>query len=149
MKLKELLEEFKDSFKFGPKYIEVFINPSKKEMSDASGKIAGSTFVRFIATTDKKFYVFDPIILHHEMAESLKISPNNGKKDFWAVAKKESGRWRLYSSDSWRPSYHSGSDMTIKKWGWMKKYIDFSDDGKGKIKKTWGESDKKIRTHWI
>ena len=87
MKLKTLLEEWKDSFKFGKHTYEIFKNPTQKELLAVSNqtKIIGGEMkgmegedIRFIIDMVKKdLYVFSALLLHREAAKELEIDLNH------------------------------------------------------------------------
>ena len=123
MKLKELLEEFKDGFKSGTsgKYIEIFVNPTKKEFMDAYGIVGGKKYVRFIADPkSKKVYVFSPNEYHRNIHVNLNLT-NDDLINIWGVAQKVGNSWMLVTSDSWK----SLKDKKASTWEWLKKYINF------------------------
>ncbi len=135
MNLRELLEEFKDGFKIKDYYVEVFVNPSSKEMNDASKKGC----VRFIADPkSKKVYVFSPLALHNDVSKKLKFGKWQvaSKENMWGVAWKVGRKWILSSSDSFK----SLGDKRATTWEWMKKYVDFS-TARNKVSQTWDMDD--------
>lgn len=130
MNLRELLEEFKDSFDYYGKYIEIFVNPTPKEIRSVLDSIHGITQssgngFRFIATSGKKLYVFSPELNHYSAKESLNIgkerkyymggttSIKNDKyvieeiHNFDLVGREAVKKW---AKDNW------------KNWSWLEKY---------------------------
>jgi len=81
MKLKKLLEEFKDYVKQSftkrkVKHFPVFVNPTKKEMQEVAHK--EYKHLRFIIDKkNKKFYVFTADALHYVVIEELKLDRSN------------------------------------------------------------------------
>lgn len=66
--LNNLKEEFAEGFKSAGQYFEVFINPSKSEIRDASH----NNYIRLYANnSNNKFYVWHPDILHYEFADKM------------------------------------------------------------------------------
>ncbi len=113
MKLKELLEEFKDyiSPDWNLKlHLPVFVNPTPKEMADA-GENSGA--VKFIAySKDKKVYVFDSRTHHIIVRIRLKlpgylIHNSTTKGDAERI-----GNTRKYKI----------TDRIDRKWKWLEKY---------------------------
>lgn len=125
-KKKRLKEEWVTSTKDSSGTIEIFVNPSKKEMDEASLTIDGVKYIRFIATKKKELYVFEPTLLHGTATGILK---RKGKditygESFNGTAFKKGGDW-----------YYEGSDLDFQvnpfiKFPWLKKY--FKNDKKWK-----------------
>lgn len=120
MKLRNLLEEFADSFKGTNKHIEVFKNPSKKEMNSVSETIKGETYIRFIAHKKAKdVYVFSPLEYHAVVGNKLNLSDKH--TDLWGVAlfNKKINKWEIDSSDT---RSYMGIEEDFK---WINKWIVF------------------------
>jgi hypothetical protein len=75
MKLKDLVEEFKTAIKteFGKAYGEIYVNPTKDELRRI-WKILPNQSFRFIATKNKKLYIFPASMLHYEVRNELDLS---------------------------------------------------------------------------
>lgn len=124
MKLRNLIEEFKTSFKNEGNYIEVFINPSKKEMSHVSQKISDGTYLRFMADPETKtVYVFKPDVLHAAIERKLKIPSLSPYRSLWGVAKNSNAGWRAISEDQASFSGLIRKAIASKNWDWVNKYI--------------------------
>ena len=112
MKLKKLLEEFVDSWKlkYGKKEtIEVFKNPTPKEMRSVEYETNGKYFVKYIIYLNSEtIYVFSPLVHHDTVMNN--IEELSEKKDilFGITEKTKNGK---YSS--------KGIDKKCK---WLKKY---------------------------
>jgi len=122
-KKRGLKEEWKETIKHNGETIEIFVNPSKKEMDEASIEVQGEKYLRFIAASkDEKLYVFDPSIYHFIVSDELfgKKKNINGKVPghFWGSAVKKSGKWYFEGSDT-------GSLRVLKAMSpWITKYIE-------------------------
>lgn len=77
MKLKQFVEEFVDYIKlfaYGDKTFPVFVNPTKKELSELKSLWTGIKFVRYVIKLDeKKIYVFPSSVLHDWVIQRLNI----------------------------------------------------------------------------
>lgn len=71
MKLRELLEEFKEAIKVGNVYYEIFSNPTKKEIEELTKEQSAVRFI--IDFKKKKLYVFKAEGLHLPASKILKI----------------------------------------------------------------------------
>jgi len=150
MKLRELLkEEWKDSFKYKGATIEVFKNPSAKELSSISSEPknlrykTSSKVVRFFAYKGN-VYAFPPFILHHEVVKNLGL-PSTITTDldnyFEGIATMKNGKWTNIEShllDSLMSKWEEGRvgalkeikeklPMIINKFKYVNKYIDNKD----------------------
>jgi hypothetical protein len=82
--------------------VEIFKNPSKKEMLEVSRKYEDISYIRYIAH-DNDFYVFRPDVLHVLVTEELfgydsyEIVKEN--KDHFGTAKFIKGKWIFDGSD--------------------------------------------------
>ena len=124
MNLQIFLEEWKDTYKFGHKTVEVFVNPTKRELMDLGN------IMRFFADNrTKKLYVWNGNTLHVNMMKKLNLM--NGK-DFYSIkglnlmggsAIKKDGKYILQAVDN---IYVQGSKAIIKflskDWSWVEKY---------------------------
>jgi len=109
MKIRDLLEEFYDSFKtqLPKRYVEVFKNPTKKEINDSALKEADKkvTWIKFIAFRNTKdVYVFSPLAHHVTVRKKSKL-----KGGIDGVARK------------FGKNFHVERKM-FGDFGWLKKY---------------------------
>lgn len=129
MNINNLLEEFLTSFKYKSpaikkeRTIEVFVNPSWKEIVVAS---AFSGAVRFIATlVPNKFYVFTSSILHHEVKNRIKYllgtDIDNSKVVLHGVGEVSGNKIRVGFSGSWFFKMDKNVH-DVKRWKWLEKY---------------------------
>ena len=131
MNLKTFLEEFQDSFKITrndkTKIIEIFVNPTPKEMEEASDTIRGLKCVRFMAIgSQKKVYVFSPTIIHFTVERNLKLNGDvvdpRKKTNLHGVAvKNKTGKWEFHSSDMTPIAINY--NKAKKDFLWLNKYI--------------------------
>ena len=130
MNIENLLEEFLTSFKMNymkkTEMVEIFINPTWKEIKEAS---SFSGDVRFIATLKpNKFYVFRSDVLHSfvkdYIKENKKISVNSSKVVLHGVGEIFSNRISPFISGTWfyKMDEDISSAWNIKKWIWLEKY---------------------------
>lgn len=115
------------------KYVEIFVNPSKRELkdiavtSDWDYRYKNLKFVRFFADFSKKIFAWNPNTMHGYVAKTLKI-------DYFSydviagVAKKTGGNWEMYDTDQAIQPEHAKKD-----WSWADKYINVTKY----IKKEW------------
>lgn len=130
MKLRNLIEEFIDSFKSELKsYVEVFKNPTAKEMNNAAILNDGIKYIRFIADSKKnELYAFSPVAYHYEVQKKLDLPDAYKNISYlWGVAyyNKNKKKWILDSSDT----RETATKKTLKEnFGWIEKWIslDFS-----------------------
>ena len=133
-----LKEKYLGSFKVGlvskwqqskmtSDYIEVFVNPSKKEMLDASSQGEKLPMdrpgrnVRFMADLKKKkIYVWSPNITHHTVIKNMKNIGYSDSTGTWLLgtATQLGGKFTMTASDS-----GIGVDTNSTKWAWIDKYI--------------------------
>jgi len=110
MKLKNLLEEFVDSYKWGKRYIEIFRNPTPKEMRSATTEdtIAGQQYIKFVAVLkDKSVYVFGSTAFHDNVVKRLKLKKKQTL--FYGTAYKEGNGYIVFNGAG-------------KEWKWLRKY---------------------------
>lgn len=125
MKLKVFLEEFFDSYSiFGAKTkkdtVEVFVNPTKKEIDEVSDKDAA----RFIANPKtKRIYIFTPDVIHYSVAKRVRSGTENPLKTLWGVAHKKNNQWTMLTSDTARAKKSIIEYLVKFDWGWSEKYI--------------------------
>lgn len=104
------------------KWVEFFVNPSKREMEDASGQGRGGvTAIRFVADDKKKkLYVWNPLFLHHSAWKEIgdRRVYSNDSTILAGIAEKQGGRWVMTSASSKRG--------TIDQWKWVEKWINIS-----------------------
>lgn len=131
----------------GDIYVEVFVNPSKKELMDASkvGKGMGhdpsGINIRFLADLTKKtVWAWSPSVTHHNawgyiMAEFPNVKDlTSGLASgnfITGVANFKNGKWNMIASDI-------GVSLQIEKnppekWEWVNKYIYVTDFLKGEL----------------
>lgn len=129
---------------------EIFVNPSKSEIRDASK----NGIVRFFAyNKTKKFYVWNPEVLHGEVVKDhIDISGWNGnmEDDYFlkgltlqGTAKIIGGKLQFYDSDV--IDFHIGKTMEFSdflemlqsKWKWVNKWMGFDYIKKHGIKGDW------------
>ena len=111
-------------------YIEVFVNPSKKEMLDASSQ--GESLpadrpgknVRFMADLKKKkVYAWSPNITHDTVIKSMKnLGYREGGGWLLGTATQQGGKFVMTASDS-----RIGVDSPAENWEWADKYIKITD----------------------
>ena len=104
MKLRELIkEEWKDSFNYKGKTIEIFKNPTKKELNSISTlnprnirTESQNETIRFFAYNGN-VYAFPSSILHQDAIYKLKMptSIQDTNKYFEGIAVKSNGKWIL------------------------------------------------------
>jgi len=139
MKLKQYLdEEWKNSFQYetnGPKRtIEIFVNPTTKEMDDVSETIKNIKYIRFIAFKNK-LYVFPPSVYHADADVKLKI--DSFEKGHWGSAfKKGTDKWTYEGSDA-----HTNNPIPK----FISKWIKISNKGEWSIRP---REFKKINEEW-
>lgn len=102
-------------------YIEIFKNPSKRELTDISRELAGCRF--FAVQKTKTVYAWVPRMIHHD---AFKFIPNISKSDdqsqiLGGIAQKKGGEFYMtdYSSES---ILKMGSYRRAD-WEWVNKYI--------------------------
>jgi len=107
MKLKELLEEFKDYVKSSllPNKIPVFVNPTREEMLEVAE--GSSKHIRFIIDkNNKNFYVFTSGVMHFEVASKLQIGSKKVLLGIGAVSMKPIEHNKALSKNySWARKY--------------------------------------------
>ncbi len=107
------------------KWVEFFVNPSKKEMKDASGGgggRAGSVAIRFIADLKKKkVYVWHPHFMHHSAWKEIgdKRVYSNDVTLLAGIAEERGSNWVMTSSTGI-------GGKPIEDWKWVEKYIKIS-----------------------
>jgi hypothetical protein len=138
MTLKKIFEEFITGIK-APfhGYVEIYKNPSKKELSNIKTKE-----IRVIFDNDKKvWYAFDHHLLHSYAAEELKLDYKKNKSNYLeAIVLFEKDKIRLvginyldsFSKKDIEKSYKNHGfayKLFSKDWNWIKdKYnIDYKD----------------------
>ena len=127
-------EEFKTSFKDAiAGYIEVFKNPTKKEMNEIDKDFFAANykkkpFLRYFADNrNKTFYVFSGRIPHLSVAHELNFSTKDHYSGGYLI-----GGQAVWEKNKWvTRAIHNieGSDEEAKKkftsidWSWVDKYI--------------------------
>ncbi len=130
---KLIKEEFKDSLKHPfekNSTIEIFTNPTNKEILDVAREIGGKKYFRFIANAKtKKIYVFTPSIVHRFINEYLlgsKGETNPKEHELWGVAQKAGREWKVVTSDMLEYTKGSKAEVLKQDWEWLKKWVDLS-----------------------
>ena len=126
MKLHDITEEWADDVKAisTQQTLPVFFNPKQSEFLELKKK-TGLSGIRFIADNkNKKLYVFDGRILHHQIADRFNIIPDTDDAFF---GEGEIYKAKLKVTKSFQAKY-SDKKMLFgnidKKWGWTKLYSD-------------------------
>jgi hypothetical protein len=127
----QILEEYKTSFRIGSNYIEIFSNPSKKELLSCGDEI------RFTADADKKeVYVWDGnLAIHDDANKTLGYGGLWFKKPILTgIAQKEGSTYYAYRSDELESINLSppGSEEFLTKllsydWDFVNRYINIKD----------------------
>jgi len=126
VELKKIIEEYKDSFKepVFKRLVEIFANPSRKEMNEVSKEIKGKKYIRFIAkSSNKTFYVFRPDVFHYEVAKRVH---SKSKNDLWGSAMRVGGHWIFDGADLPKMDKKSYEGTVKKDWSWLKKFMFFN-----------------------
>jgi len=113
-------EEFFLGFKYGGEYIEVFVNPSKKELKRIPE-------IRFIADNKKKkVYAWDSeFAIHTDVWDKIGDSRDIYDSDtlLSGLAKKVGGKWKMTESDTYE---FGGNLINGGDFKWCDKYIEVS-----------------------
>lgn len=118
-------------------YVEIFVNPSRKDFRDAANSTKWETrmakygdYVRFfIATKTKNVYIWKPDIPHIDVAEHIFGGTNirwNTDDRVSGVAILQDGKWTMIDSDSHKRAWDR---LDLE---WADKYIDTVDYFRGK-----------------
>jgi len=118
MTIKNLLEEFYDSFKTRYQgYIEVFKNPSTEEMR----KVSENGILKFIGTKKPRntLFVFSPEVMHFTVFDTIKLpgGPFAKGEAFFKNGKYFISKEYSVISKNFKKSH----------WTWLKKYFDVSE----------------------
>jgi hypothetical protein len=103
---------------------EIFLNPSSKEMRDASHHKK----LRFIAHGSKKdLYVWRYDGSYHGDVHDEYIGGGEGVwefKNMWGIIKLDSGKWIMTRSDSQEDHIHNVKDVTkiVNRFKWLENY---------------------------
>ena len=107
-------------------FVEVFVNPSSKEMNDASKNSYVKNTLRFTADIkNKKLYVFTSDVLHQYVWRKMIARKTgdgrtyNDKTLINGIADKKGGKWRMARSD--------GAVIEYNKLDWLKKWLDIDE----------------------
>jgi len=108
-------EEWEDSFKYninGPdRTIEIFKNPTPKEMNEVGQIYRGKKYLRFIAHKEN-VYVFQPTVYHIDASKTLNHSGSN--RGYWGSAVKTNKGWKFEGTDTSSSPPPSFVDKYIK-----------------------------------
>jgi hypothetical protein len=137
MRLKQYLKEkYKDGFmfKFLGKdrgiWVEIFENPSNKELTDATKDIGlrfVSNQVRFVALMQRKKVLAWNVNITHDtvLREWLKMGSTFKPELLQGIAGIVSGKWAMTNSDL--GVTHNLKKFTVKDWEWANRYINVTD----------------------
>ena len=121
MKLKEFLEEYlktvKSPYHWGKKYIEVFVNPTTKEIREF--KTEGVRFI--IDFKEKKIYVFEASTIHEVVFKELNVQKDKKTglyKNVYFGYGKVNENGKIVSTIVKRP---------VPKERWLKKYLEYKE----------------------
>jgi hypothetical protein len=124
-----LLESYEGSVKsnMDGNYVEVFVNPSKKEMKDAANSEFNTMkpYVRFIALYGKeKLYIWRANCNHHVIDTELGLNTNS-TNSLWGVAEFKNGILSFISSDdaALSKSFPKFRDKWKNKDDWTKQFF--------------------------
>jgi len=126
---KLITEEFKKGFKHPDTrdYIEIFTNPTAKEISDVVQELHGKKYFRFIANSEKKeIYVFSPTLVHAKASRELGNHIFPESYEMWGVAEKSGKGWKVVTSDILEYGRKFKENLANAKWNWIKKWVDIS-----------------------
>jgi hypothetical protein len=150
MRLKKLIEEYKETAKIDDEYTDIYVNPTSDEIDKASKKPftnkeadrvlriykrqkENANYVRYIADDKtKRLYVFHPSILHGPMQRHLGL--RYGPDVLSGIATKIGGVWTTtenhYLEETiqqlWESDKEYFSKLTKKlltQWKWVDAYI--------------------------
>ena len=127
MKLKQLLESFYKGMKIADysdkmHYVEIFKNPSPKEMRDAGGEWNS---IRFFANIPSKtLFVWTSDLTHEQMGEAEYGMPDMKWPSVSGVAVKKGGKWVVADEEDWEVQDDYGEyEKQKKKLKWLEKYM--------------------------
>uniref|UniRef100_A0A6M3JMI6 Uncharacterized protein n=1 Tax=viral metagenome TaxID=1070528 RepID=A0A6M3JMI6_9ZZZZ len=122
---KYITEKYHTAFNIDGKYIEIFVNPTSKDIRDIK-----SDEIRFIAISNiKKVYVWNADkLIHLRMWERLdfKGSPYGDRNVCMGVIGKKESKWKMIYSDS-EKRYWDKKEERYKEFKWLEKYFNISD----------------------
>lgn len=136
--INNLFETYKNGYKIGNDYIEVFTNPDSKELRDAATdgyNKNNSGSIRFLADhSDSKVYVWNARILHSAMAVKLGYADcveTNNYHVFLGLAKVDAGKAVVIESDNLNWRFTEKSKIFLDSffnlnWNWLNTYINCS-----------------------
>ncbi|HUW43522.1 MAG TPA: hypothetical protein VMV95_00995 [Bacillota bacterium] len=124
MKLKTLLEEWKDSIKVGRYTYEIFKNPTQKELSSVAAQADKEGIrsmvdddIRFIIDKKKKdLYVFSSLITHPDAASKLGIKYSDFEEEHifhYGTYKKKKGKIKLGDVEDFPEATNLVKDRTL------------------------------------
>lgn len=129
-KIDKICEKFLDAFRRGSKTVEIFVNPSKRDMKNASeAEGSYSKNLRFIADGNtKKVYVWNAVLtLHSEMLQWLQSEGHVARSvKLYNDPDVVSGEWNdrdqieLYYNVNWGP-VEMGNVILDGDWSWVGK----------------------------
>ena len=108
-------------------YVEIFVNPSKKEFNDAAGKASfdhwAGRYVRFYADMKKKkVYIWNPETIHDDIWKKIGDGRSyNNSTLLSGVAQLIGGKWTMFDSDE--GVKHILRDYKPSDWEWVDKWI--------------------------
>lgn len=128
-----VLEEFVTGFinRHNQEYVEVFVNPAKRQINELAEKFHKKEYVRYIADGDnKKLYVFPPSVLHldviKQIGEDRYLRYPSEYLYLMGVAVKEDGNWGSKHSNSFSSTDEYDSEFVLDvldvSWNWTKRY---------------------------
>jgi hypothetical protein len=113
------------TFRISNKDVEVFINPTRKEMLELTQLSPYKAFRFFADNMPEKFYAWDAEIYHSNMYEHLKLELSASKHSedlFYGTAKLKHGRFTIVEDWGYRiPKYR------VVNWAWTNKYVNINE----------------------
>jgi len=133
MNIKRLFEEFLTGMKtkYSDEYIEIFVNPSKKEIEISAGNSAEGSGFRFVATRKRKLYVFSPRVIHISALNAMEkkvpgVSGYLSKDNLAGVASRSGSKYQIIAIHNQNLSeiYQviKWAKKNWLKWSWLEKY---------------------------
>lgn len=133
MNLGLVLEEFVTGFinRHNSEYVEVFANPSKKQIDSVAEEYDGKKYIRYMADgKEKKLYIFPPSVLHLDVVKEIGSEGyfRHPSRYFYlmGIGVKENGKWVSKHSNSFSAtdSYDKEfvEEVLDAEWDWTKRY---------------------------